>query len=152
MAKNKKTFYSYAKKKHRIKNYLGPVMEGKCNVGNNVYKTKILTDNTKYNYVGVSEQPLRKRIASHQYSFRSENNQTELSAKVKQLDRDGTQYRIEYHVMENTESYKPEIGCYKLCISEKYYIIFGGLENLLNSKLEVTGTCRHRAKFKIGNG
>ena len=95
---------------------------------------------------------MRQRIATHNYSIRTENNQTELSSKVKELKSKNIIYSLKYHLIENTESYKPEIGRCKLCTAEVYYIFFGGFQNLINSKLELTGKCRHRNKYKIGKG
>ena len=111
----------------------------------------MLTDTNEFNYIGVSEQPLRKRVATHKYSFNSNNNQTELSVKVKQLTREGTAFSLEYHLMETKEAYTPERGKCNLCLAETYQILFSGLPNLLNSKQELTATCRHRAKYKLIN-
>ena len=95
---------------------------------------------------------MRQRIATHNYSIRTENNQTELSSKVKELKSKNIIYSLKYHLIENTESYKPEIGRCKLCTAEVYHIFFGGFQNLINSKLELTGKCRHRNKYKFGKG
>ena len=129
-----------------------PVVGGKCNLRNNVYNAKIITNNTTFNYIGISEPPLRQRIATHAYSFRTNNNQTELSTKIKELKNNKIEYKLEYHLLENTDVYTPEIGRCKLCIAEVYHILYGGYSNLINSKLELTGKCRHKNKFKIGAG
>ena len=129
-----------------------PVVGGKCNLKNNVYNAKLVTAESIYNYVGISENPLRMRIATHKYSIKTDKNQTELSAKAKELESKNITYQIEYHILENSEAYKPEIKRCKLCTVEIYYIIFWGFENLINSKMELTGKCCHRNKYKIGTG
>ena len=83
--------------------------------------------------------------------MKSENNQTELSTLAKKLDQEGTQYTIEYHLLENVPAYSPEAKRCALCTAEKHYILFGNLPNLINAKSEITSTCRHRAKFKLQN-
>ena len=80
-----------------------PVVGGSCNLRNNVYNAKIITNNKTFNYIGISEPPLRQRIATHAYSFRTNNNQTELSTKIKELKNNNTEYKLEYHLLENTD-------------------------------------------------
>ena len=63
-----------------------PVEGNKCNLRNNIYNAKIETDSKTYNYVGMSEPPLRIRIANHTQSLKTSNNQTALSTKAKELE------------------------------------------------------------------
>ena len=100
----------------------------------------------------MSAPALRLRIATHAQSFKTQNNQTELSSKIKELEDNGKQYTLEYHLLENKQSYTHELKKCNLCTAEIYQILFGGHENLLNSKNELTGKCRHRARFKLGAG
>ena len=51
-----------------------PVYGNKCNLLDNVYNAKIITDTSTYNYIGISEQPMRKRVAMHKYSFKTDKN------------------------------------------------------------------------------
>ena len=48
--------------------------------------------------------------------------------------------------------YKPETKRCGLCTAEIYHILYGGYENLLNSKNEINNKCRHKNKYKIGAG
>ena len=99
----------------------------------------------------MSEPPLRIRVANHAQSLRTDNNQTVLSTKAKELQNQNVKHDIKYHLIENKNSYTPEQGRCNLCIAEIYHIIYGNYENLLNSKNEIAGKCRHNSKFKFGN-
>ena len=98
----------------------------------------------------MSAPPLRHRVATHTQSFKTPNNQTELSAKVKELNENNIKHKVEFNFLETKQSYKPESKRCSLCIAESYHILYSKLENLLNSKTEINGKCRHRSKYKIG--
>ena len=100
----------------------------------------------------MSAPPLRMRVATHTQAIKGNTNQTELSAKAKELKSKGTSYKLEFHLIENTPSYKPETKRCGLCTAEIYHILYGGYENLLNSKNEINNKCRHKNKYKIGAG
>ena len=99
----------------------------------------------------MSAPPLRLRVATHAQSLKNDSNQTELSTKIKNLKKEGIQHNVKFHLMENKPSYKPEYKKCALCTAEVYHIIYGKLENLINSKQEILNKCRHRSKFKLGN-
>ena len=99
----------------------------------------------------MSAPPLRLRVATHYQSFKSDKNQTELSCKVKELLKNNIRHTLTFRVIENRKSYTPETKKCNLCTSESYHIMYSKLENLINSKCEITAKCRHRARFKIGN-
>ena len=73
-----------------------PIENKKCNLQNNIYNAQIVTEDKTYNYIGMSAQPLRLRVATHLQSFKSENNQTELSGKIKELEKNGTQFEVKF--------------------------------------------------------
>ena len=100
----------------------------------------------------MSAPPLRLRVATHAQSIKSNTNQTELSTKIKELKSQNIDYTLEFHLIENIESYNPEKKRCGLCNAEAYHIIYGNYENLLNSKSELSSKCRHKNRFKIGAG
>ena len=112
----------------------------------------VVNDGTKYHhYVGISAPPLRIRIANHFNSLRTNNHQTSLSKLCKQIEDSGSNFTLKFKLIENKPAYTPESRICQLCNSEKYHIIFSKLENLVNLKNEITGKCRHRARFKLNN-
>ena len=85
----------------------------------------------------MSAPPLRLRVATHFQSFKTQNNQTELSGKVKELEKSGTKYTIKFKLIENKKAYKPESKRCQLCNAESYHILFGNFENLLNKESKI---------------
>ena len=128
-----------------------PVVNNICNRKDNVYLAEVRTGSKLYNYIGISAPPLRLRVATHLQSLKTENNQTELSNKCKDIAEKGGRYELTFKLLENKASYTPEAKICQLCNAEKFQIIFSNLENLINSKKEITSTCRHRSKFKLCN-
>ena len=70
--------------------------------------------------------------------------------RAKELTREGTNYNLEFFLLENKQPYTPEAKRYDLYIVETFHILYGGHTNLLNSKTEITNKCRHRSKYKLG--
>ena len=98
----------------------------------------------------MSARPLRKRISYHLVSFKSDDmNQTELSKLVHDLKSKNIDHEVEFELIENKPSYTSSRKNCQLCIAESYNILFKGLPNMINSKVEIIGKCRHRAKFKL---
>ena len=93
--------------------------------------------------------PLRYRVATHAQSLKSDENQTALSKKIKQLVHENTDYNLKFHLIETRPAYSPETKRCDLCISEIYNILYGKFDNLLNSKHEIINICRHRSRFKL---
>ena len=89
------------------------------------------------------------RVATHKQSFKTSNNQSVLSEKVKQIQNQNIEFNVTFKVLENRSSYKPESKRCELCIAEKFHIIYSKLENILNKKNEVISKCQHRSKFKL---
>ena len=98
----------------------------------------------------MSAPPLRLRVATHAYSFKTPQNQTVLSEKVKTLQAQNTEYNVQFRVIENKKPYMPESKRCELCIAEKYHILYNNMENKINKKSEIISKCRHKRKFKLG--
>ena len=128
-----------------------PVEGNQCDLLDNIYIENIKCENIEFNYIGMSAPPLRYRVATHKQSFKSCNNQTELSCKIKELDQNNIKYDLTFKLLENKKSYNPEIRKCHLCTAESYHILYSHLENILNSKNEITSKCRHRSRFKLCN-
>ena len=133
---------------------------GPCNlyiyIKLHIYKTSnnktatVTTDTESFNYIGMSEPPLRYRVASHYYSFKTSNNKTVLSEKIKYIKSQNKNFDLRFRIIENKKSYVPETKRCELCIAEKFQIIYSNMENILNKKSEIISKCRHKWKYKLG--
>ena len=121
-----------------------------CNLNDNIYVAKIVTESDEFNYIGMSQPPLRHRVAVHKASFENRTkNQTELSSKVWDLKDKNEGYTVKFKLLENKKSYTTSTKNCNLCTAEKYQILFADLSNLLNTMSEIMSKCRHRRKFKL---
>ena len=120
---------------------------------NTIYKARIIYDQNDYveekNYIGATAQELKDRVAFHRSCNRnvSREKATELTKEAHRLQRNGTQYTIEWEILEKSASIRPgEMYC-KLCISEMYWIIFRRNQETLNDlKME---PCLHKRKCML---
>ena len=121
-----------------------------CNLNDNIYLAKIVTETSEFNYIGMSQPPLRHRVAVHKASFENKTkNQTELSNKIWDLKEKKEGYTVKFKLLENKKSYTPNTKNCNLCTAEKYQILFSDLPNKLNTKSEIMSKCRHKRKFKL---
>ena len=64
--------------------------------------------------------------------------------------RERTDTNLEWDVLDKASAYNPESKRCRLCLIEKYHIIFSKL-NLLNSRNELVTKCRHENKCYLAN-
>ena len=109
------------------------------------------TDNHPH-YIGLTENTFKDRFYKHRNSFKYENkrNATELSSFVWENKRERTDTNLEWDVLDKASAYNPESKRCRLCLTEKYHIIFSKL-NLLNSRNELVTKCRHENKYYLAN-
>ena len=61
-----------------------------------------------------------------------------------------TKTNLVWNILDKVRAYKPEPKRCKLCLTEKYHIIFSKV-NLLNSRNELLTKCRNENKFCLAN-
>ena len=93
---------------------------------------------------------MKKVTSNSKLAVEADKSNNLLSAKVKELNENNINHKVEFNFLETKQSYKPESKRCSLCIAESYHISYSKLENMLNSKTEINGKCRHRSKYKIG--
>ena len=76
----------------------------------NIYNTQIHTEETIYDYIGMSAPPLRLRVATHIHSFKNNTNQTVLSEKVKELTDMKIENSVKFELLENRRPYSQNSG------------------------------------------
>ena len=68
-----------------------------------------------------------------------------LSAHVWELKDKGHTYTITWQILARASSYNPSSGMCRLCLKEKFFIMFAPATASLNKRNEVYNSCRHRA-------
>ena len=104
-------------------------------------------------YIGLTEGTFKQRFNNHLTSFRHErhSNATELSKYIWALKKEGTPFGLEWSVCRKAPAYSSTSKTCHLCLAEKLCIIAADKKSLLNKRLELVSTCRHRRKHLLSH-
>ena len=118
---------------------------GQCNVSNVVYRCHVTTPNgITETYTGCTKD-FKTRCQAHLRSFENINNkQTTLSSYVWSLKHANTPYTIRWSHRARGRPYNPSTGVCRLCLLEKYFILFEQDGASLNQRDEFFGHCFHK--------
>ena len=104
-----------------------------------VYGAEItdLATGNKETYTGLTDGTIRDRISRHEGDCRQRDRPgTRLSAHVWELKDKGHTYTITWQILARASSYNPSSGMCRLCLKEKFFIMFAPATASLNkSKL-----------------
>ena len=97
--------------------------------------------------------PFRKRHYGHDHDMKEENEDetgTTLSRHVHKLRKAGTNFTIKWDLLEEgLAGFNPTSGQCRLCLLEKFHIMFTPGVATLNRRREVFSSCRHRRKLTL---
>ena len=131
-------------------------LDGKCQTPTVVYKATVTCDNVNKEYVGATEGKFKTRYANHKTSLTHEKykSSTTLSQYYWTQKDDNKQPTIKFEILQQTRPYLPGTRKCSLCTAERQHILAHNKNNpahCLNSRSELTTTCRHRSKWKLKN-
>ena len=121
---------------------------GECMAKGVVYGAEVtdLTTGTKETYTGLTDGTLRDRIAKHEGNFRHRHQPgTRLSDHVWKLKDKGSPFTVTWQILCRASSFNPSSGLCRLCLKEKWWIMFKPATATLNMRNEIYASCRHRA-------
>ena len=138
--------------------------EGHCLTPGVIYKAEVTATEeqpapappviTKETYTGLSKPPFKERFRGHTHDMKHEDVEgtkgTTLSKHVWSLKRAGIPYTISWSIQARGDGYNPSNKQCRLCLLEKWHIIFKPEGATLNKRLEVFSNCRHRASLVLG--
>ena len=133
-------------------------LDKKCKQSDIVYQASVTAvDNTNQQtstktYIGMTALEFPARYANHRLSFRDEKYRysTKLSSHVwKQEEKEGTDYTINWKVVDKAPSYNNISKKCWLCLLERYYIIYHPEMASLNEAPKLTSKCRHFNKYML---
>ena len=122
-------------------------LPGNCMAKGVVYGAEItdLSTGEKQTYTGLTEGTMRERISGHMGNCRNRNEPgTRLSTHVRKLQDKGSAYTITWQILSRASTFNPTTGMCRLCLKEKYLIMFNPAMASLNMRSEVYSSCRHR--------
>ena len=97
-------------------------------------------------YVGVSYPSWKLRYNNHTASFRhkAKKGESGLAGHIWQLKDQGREYSLRWRTLARLPSYNPSTNSCRLCLREKYTIMFKPELSSLNQKDEFFSHCRHK--------
>ena len=100
-----------------------------------------------------NKQYFKKRYYGHRHSFKNRNSEhsTTLSSHIWNLKDKNENYSIKWKVIDRASKFNPITRKCRLCIKEKYHIIFQPEGATLNERSELFSTCRHRLDKLLEN-
>ena len=119
-----------------------------------VYKAEVIENNSTSNtYTGLTSNTFKERFYGHRHSFkkRDSNHSTTLSSHIWDLKDKNKNYEVKWSIIDRAKEFNPDTKKCRLCIKEKYYIIFQPEGASLNDRSELFSTCRHRKKKLLAN-
>ena len=128
---------------------------GGCEVKEVVYCAKAtrLDTNTVEFYTGLTGGPFKARYNKHQSDIRNASGEhnTCLSKHIWSLKRENAPYRIDWKILTRGKVFNPVTKKCRLCLKEKYFIMFSPESATLNNRSELYNTCRHRLSKLLMN-
>ena len=120
----------------------------KCNIPGTVRRED--TDQAE-TYTGLSEPSWKIRWGNHKQNFNntSQRNATCLSKHIWKLKDEGIPYEISFQQLAQASAYNPTTNICKLCLTEKYFIMFKPEGATINSRSEFFSSCRHKTKLLL---
>ena len=130
-------------------------MGGKCVAGNVIYEgavTRQDTGQTEY-YTGLSEPSWKLRWNNHKTNFKidtkANRTATCLSKHIWKLKDKQIKYSIKFKQLAKASSFNPVNSTCRLCLTEKYFIMFKPEGATINSRDEFFSSCRHKTKLLL---
>ena len=144
-------------KKYQVHPPCNCPLNGDCHKKAIVYKASISTDSNDppKSYYGCCKTKFKSRFYNHRQTFKSKQKRytTELSKGLafwEAID-NGRDPHVEWSISARSSIYQPSGARYNLCLDEKLAILLADPPSTLNKRMELTGKCRHKNKFKLKN-
>ena len=121
---------------------------GQCLRGPVIYRAAITANNKTEYYTGLAGNSFKERVNKHNSDLRNSNKRfsTTLSKHVWELKDGGTNYNLQWSIVQNASTYNHTTKKCRLCNTEKLLIMFNPDGATLNDRSEFYSTCRHRLK------
>ena len=101
----------------------------------------------------IYEGPFKERLSDHRTSFNYEQykNKSKLSSFIWETKYKEQNFEIKWSVIRRSTPYKTRSKKFNLCLWEKFHIMTGDKDKLLNERNELITKYRHADKFLLKN-
>ena len=121
---------------------------GQCLRGPVVYRAAVTANNATEYYTGLAGNNFKERVTHHNSDMRhsDQRGNTTLSTHIWNLKDSGTDFTLDWSLIQNAPIFNHTTKTCRLCNTEKYLIMFKPEGATLNDRSEFYSTCRHRKK------
>ena len=134
---------------------------GQCLKENTIYQATVtqVASGKVETYVGLASTTWKARFNVHTASMKNKpkpqaksSNSTELSNHTWDLKDKGIDFKIDWKILDRAQTFNPSSKKCRLCLIEKYHLMFSKECATLNRRTEFYAACRHKTKKLISNG
>ena len=129
---------------------------GKCLLKNIVYQAIVTETETKKvnTYIGLTSTTFKERLANHNQSFKNQNlkKSCKLAQFIWNLKDNNSNFTIEWKLIGRAAPFSVSSNLCRLCILEKYYILYKPTMATINRRSELVSNCRHKSKQLLDKG
>ena len=129
-------------------------LPSRCLTDKVVYQATVTDENqNRETYTGLTSQTFKERHYKHKNSFKYKDseNSTTLSTHIWDLKDRGVPFSLEWDIIDRAPPFNPTTRKCRLCLKEKYHIMFSREGASLNQRSEIFNTCRHRLRDLLAN-
>ena len=130
-------------------------VQGRCLTDCVVYRATVkeTVSGKEETYTGMTGNTFKDRWNGHKSDTRNQSDKakTKLSAHVWELKDSGTEHEIMWDFIDRAPSFNPITKKCRLCLKEKYHIMYSPSSSTLNKRNEIFNTCRHRKQKLLIN-
>ena len=127
---------------------------GRCLAASLVYGATVTRADTGAisTYTGLTANSFKERYNGHTSTFRHRTgNSSTLSTHIWKLTDKDIPFNIAWTILARARAYNPTTGVCRLCLTEKFLIMFHRATATLNSRREIFSSCRHRASLTLAS-
>ena len=134
---------------------------GQCLLTNTIYQATVtqVDSGKEETYTGLASIDWKKRLAVHKSSIKNRpkpaaksSNSTELSNHTWELKDKNIDFTISWKIIDRAQSFSPTSRMCRLCLTEKYHLMYNQQGATLNNRSEFYSACRHKKRKLISNG
>ena len=136
-------------------------MAGQCLLENTIYQATVKQEVTgkEETYIGLASTSWKARLAVHTSSFKhrvkpgaKSQNSTELSKHIWELKDKQIKNSLSWKIIDRAQTFNPSSKMCRLCLTEKYHLMYNKGGATLNNRSQFYSACRHVTRKLISNG
>ena len=130
-------------------------VQGRCKTDCVVYRATVkeIMSGSMETYTGVTGNTFKERWYGHRGDMRNEKKRlsSRLSSHIWDLKDERKDFEVKWSLIDRSTSFNPITRKCRICLKEKYQIMYNGNGSSLNKRQEIFNTCRHRTQKLLVN-